>query len=88
MRAFWLEIDGITVSAYGGLLSGAELILYGHFSWPSARGTHGCVHDALCSVDRYVAYRGSKDDPGRTKKGGKAKPLSAKASMNFLFFGL
>jgi hypothetical protein len=31
---------------------------------------------------------GSKDDPGRIKKGGKAKPLTAKASMDFLFFGL
>ena len=27
----------------------------------------------------------SKDDPGRFKKGGKAKPLSAKASIDFLF---
>ena len=31
---------------------------------------------------------GSKDDPGRSKKGGKAKPLTAKASIDFLFFSL
>jgi hypothetical protein len=31
---------------------------------------------------------GSRDDTGRSKKGGKAKPLTAKASIDFLFFGL
>jgi hypothetical protein len=31
---------------------------------------------------------GSKDDPGRFKKGGKAKPLSAKASIDLLFLSL
>ena len=31
---------------------------------------------------------GSRDDTGRSKKGGKAKPLTAKASIDFLFFSL
>jgi hypothetical protein len=57
---------------------------------PAVLGSHACT-EPMCACSTHFARLigtlhtvGSKDDPGDGKKGGKAKPLTGKVSIDLL----